>query len=520
MTSEKAKIVLINPFGAPIQAIGTRLLSAYLKENGHEVKLIFTPTDDPKLEIPKRVIDQLVEHCEGYDLVGFSLMTAHFGMCKVFTEQIKAKYDIPVLWGGVHVSARPDECIKHADLICMGEGEESVLEIANNAKARTFNDIPNVWVNDRENNTIIKNEIRPLVKDLDQYPFQDFDYESHYILYQNHIVKMTKSLFVEHMDKTPMECGGKGITYGILTARNCPHNCTYCYNCNFRELYIEKGPFVRMRTVDNLLEELEWATNNLPEVTSISIKDDVFFVRKNEEFKYFCDEYKKRINLPLRVNLSPMYVTEEKMQMIDDAGLHNYGIGIQSYNEDTLKNIFNRKCTKKMIDDSVVILEKYKAIPQYHFIVHNPYESKYSLRETLNFIASLPTRVDTLGFSLIPFPNTTIYNRMVKDGLMKDELAQIYNAEFRLKDAEMLDYITYLVHFCLSLREKRVSNKKLMPLFKFLSSKPMIWLCDNPIVLSCFKLGIKLDYQFKQFINVVKMVRKQTVKRKFILTHQ
>ena len=57
-----------------------------------------------------------------------------------------------------------------------------------------------------------------------------------------------------------------------------------------------------MRTVDNIIKEIEWMAQKFPKMTDIWIHDDTFFV-DNQRVIDFCDEIIKR-NIKINFFLS------------------------------------------------------------------------------------------------------------------------------------------------------------------------------------------------------------------------
>lgn len=57
-------------------------------------------------------------------------MTNFFDNAVQITKKLKANLDVPVMWGGVHPTMRPSECLDYADIVCIGEGEETLREVA------------------------------------------------------------------------------------------------------------------------------------------------------------------------------------------------------------------------------------------------------------------------------------------------------------------------------------------------------------------------------------------------------
>ena len=113
------KVSLISPY-PDITCFGLRTMSAHLKDHGHQTQLIFLP--DPQgddLVMGKRhfnesVLAQTAALCADSDLIGLTLMTNHFEAAVEISAYLKSKSDRPIVWGGVHPTVRPEECLQHA----------------------------------------------------------------------------------------------------------------------------------------------------------------------------------------------------------------------------------------------------------------------------------------------------------------------------------------------------------------------------------------------------------------------
>ena len=131
-------IVLISPF-TDISSLSLRGISSYLKEHGFSTRMIFLSNillseeiDTPNWEFTYSsvVVDQVLQLCQGAKLIGVSVMTNHHYTMGHLTDQITSRLGIPVVWGGIHPTLRPEACLEHADFACVGEGEDAVVELA------------------------------------------------------------------------------------------------------------------------------------------------------------------------------------------------------------------------------------------------------------------------------------------------------------------------------------------------------------------------------------------------------
>ncbi|GAH48371.1 unnamed protein product, partial [marine sediment metagenome] len=140
-------------------------------------------------------------------------MTNHFDRAVQVTQCVQKTAGIPVVWGGIHPTVRPEECLQYADVVCIGEGESSIVELAariDNGEGRR--NIPGIWAKDSQG--IIKNPLPPLIQDLDALPFPDYDCDTNYILRGQDFLRLSADVFaIEAAD------------YHTLCTRGCPHNC-------------------------------------------------------------------------------------------------------------------------------------------------------------------------------------------------------------------------------------------------------------------------------------------------------
>ena len=127
------RILFIHPMPPPsllfLQKItyhyGLGIISAVLKQHGHEVKYVSCYKFNPK-KIARIIIDYQP------NLVGISVASNQFSLAEEITNFIDEVYKIPVVLGGVHATVRPEETIniKGAFGVCLGEGEYPMLELA------------------------------------------------------------------------------------------------------------------------------------------------------------------------------------------------------------------------------------------------------------------------------------------------------------------------------------------------------------------------------------------------------
>ena len=157
--------------------------------------------------------------------------------------------------------------------------------------------------------------------------------------------------------------------------------------------------------MSHVINELNQAKKNFPNLKRVSIYDDVFVLDK-EWAKEFCDEYKEKINLPFSCLFHPSTIKEEIVSTLKEGGLDYIDIGIESGSERIRRDILGRKDSNKVIRKAMNIMHKYNIRPYLDFILDNPFETAGDKRESLELLLSFPRPFLFYFYSLIYFPKT------------------------------------------------------------------------------------------------------------------
>ncbi len=476
------KIVLITPTSWNISAFGVRSLSAYLKQNGHDIRVILLPVQ-PKYYRNKKgmlygeyhysesVHQQVIELVKGHDLIGISLMTQYYSCMARLSDAVRTATDIPVIWGGVHATVKPEQCLNHSDMVCMGEGEETICELVDRLeKKQDWRDLENIC--HMRNGRFQKNPLRPLIQDLDSLPFLDYGPENHFILEMmtDTIVPFSDMEMEKSLARVPYFKGQMLRSFMYFTTRGCPFSCSYCVNDFYRKLYGSKG-YVRKLSVERILAELKFFIERYPFIEEIEFCDDNFALRSTGELTDFADKYKKSIGLPFQLLMSPPNITKEKIAPLVDAGLVFVETGIQSAAE-VSEELYKRKIEEKTFMKVVSVLQEYKhrmAPPCYHLILDNPFESLEDTLKTFHLTLKLPRPFWFKRSSLVAFPGTEVYRQFLAKGLVKDEVEEIYGKVLEMPS-------TCYVNFLYLLNNQNYPK----PLLRFLSERNRVEYFNTP----------------------------------------
>lgn len=445
------KAILISPYSY-IFGLGVRSMSAYLKSFGHEVKIIFLPSgrlehklvSDWSYEYDEKVLKQLLELCEGSGLIGITLMTNYFLRVAKLTERLKSNLSTLVVWGGIHATIRPEECLQYADLACVGEGEKALLNLVECLKnGEDYQHVKNLWV--KSNGRIIKNDVSPLIKDLDTLPYPDYDLEDHFILDQGTIKPMDGVLLEKYFDRSP-HTKKDYVPYTTMTSRGCPHHCSYCCNDVYLRLYCGEK-YLRRRSPEKIIEEISSFRERFNFVNYIDFQDDSFFAASAKEIHRFSLLYKERIGLKFWCYGSPRTITEQKVEYLVEAGLDHVTMGIQTGSQRT-QELYRRNIRNENVMEAAKVLNKHSSVigpPSYDIILDNPYESLEDNLETLRLLVELPRPYNLRSFSLVFFPGTSLYEKAKQDGLIIDEEEQIYKKHYHRHQGTYVNFMFYLI---------------------------------------------------------------------------
>jgi len=458
------KIALLNPTGIDHYSPCIRHLASYLKVHGHEIRQIFLPADtyesrwkdrNDKTFSIKQLADPMVEDLqdlvEDCDLVGVSFLTSMFDIAVHATRVIQNRFPEKLIcWGGFHPTTMPQQALDFVDMVCVGEGEHAILELVERLEAgKDYYDIRNWWFR-KPNGKVVGNPHRPLVQDLDALPHQDFDLEDDWSWDEKkeHLIQVDWDIFKHLVPTYPDRNGDLRISYKTMITRGCPHKCSYCGVAFNHDLY--KGQrYLRRRSVEHMIGEIKNIMRRYPEIGIIHFQDDVFFSTSTEEIEKFADHWKREIGMPFRAQCSPTTINEAKYAALIDAGLCFTELGIQTGSAETMR-MYKRGMTNEQLLKAVNIITKYKdftQVPDYHFILDNPWESTEDVMKGLRLVLTLPPPYNLLPSSLIPYPGTEFFHKSMEDGFVTDEYNQIYRSAFHTPKGNYLNFLFFLAIF-------------------------------------------------------------------------
>lgn len=414
--------ILLISIQKDLDVIGLKYLHYYLLKNGYNSFLLqlpnFNPNDDNSLKNIKQFVSE-----RSPLFIGISLMSVEYYNARDLTKYLKSNFkSIPIIWGGIHPTICPEMCLDYADYVCIGEGERTIIDLAkavdNNKNLTAINNLCYL-----ENGQIKKNILYPLIENLDEIPSYDHIAVNSFMQEKSgRIVPIDKKVFKKHARQ-------RGTVYMILSSRGCPFSCTYC--CNNFTLSLYQSRKVRRRSVKNVILELEKAVNDNPEIEYITFQDDCFLACSDEYLKEFCKTYREKIMKPFIVRVIPIYITQNKIKCLKDAGLAWINLGLQSGSDRVCKEIYKRKSLKSDFLKAAGIIKNLNVAAFYDVILDNPFENEKDRLETIQTLIETPKPFYPQIFSLSLYLGTELYERAKKE------------CPERIEDSLKKEFLTY-----------------------------------------------------------------------------
>lgn len=304
-----------------------------------------------------------------------------------FSKEVRKISDVPIVWGGVHLTLLPEQTIRenYIDYGVMGEGEETSVDLAK-CLERKQNPLEVKGLIFKRNGKIVRTENRPFIKNLDEH-------------------RMDWSLI--DLEKYFRKSWASDKTISFVTSRGCPHNCAFCYNLCFNR---RKW---RAHSIQWVISEVEFLKENY-DVDGIYFYDDNFFVNKKRAVEII-----EKIDIPWSGDIRIDYIDKALAKRMNDNKCAELLIGVESGSDRILK-LINKGFTTADIINGMKILAEYPYIrPGFSFILGLPTETKKETFKTIDMILKCaeinPRSSFTIG-TYLPYPGTELYELAIENG--------------------------------------------------------------------------------------------------------
>ena len=392
------KVALISPeyydiahFGTKrkeIPPFGVLYLAAVLEQKQIEVDLYRVSKETEPLDLST------------YEIVGFSISSSvTYPIIKRIRNISRFGENSLVLAGGIHSTIFPEDVLKDlaVDIVCIGEGEKTIVEIADGYISNNYKNISGIAYMDG-NGTVKYTPKRELINDLDTIPFPS-----------RHLLPIEDVVMNDRLSNTNLPIAH------ILCSRGCPYSCNFCAN---------QEHSIRYRTGKNIRKELEFLIKEYG-IKGFCITDDNFIVDRNR-IEDICNEI-----APLNLKWSSLSrvntVNEELLIKLKESGCIEIKYGIESGSPRIL-DLMNKRITIEQIRQAILTTNKV-GIKVKAFILHGfPGENMESTMETIRLLESLKDNIERISlFRFVPLPGSPAYYNAGKYDLhLSENLEDIF----------------------------------------------------------------------------------------------
>jgi anaerobic magnesium-protoporphyrin IX monomethyl ester cyclase len=368
--------------------LGVMYISSMLKHHGHQCDVYVDSLE--KGNIVEKILS------ESADVIAFSCLTSDYYWALDTAKKIKERSDALIVFGGTHITINPDDAIMnpYIDVICLGEGEYPVLELANTIdKGGNISHIKNLWIKDK--GRIIKNDLRNLIEDLDSLPHPDRKLYAKYPYFRKR-------------GKRPLH-----------VSRGCPYKCSYCHNARKQIIFKNKGKYIRWRSIDSVLEEID-DIQKKSFVTTLHFIDDSFGI----DYSYLTNLMErlskgtgKRLNI--HANMRADKLTEKLCKAFQCYGVDflRIRIAVECGDENYRNKVLKKGISNRELIQAAELFHRYKI----DFIVYNmiglPGETFEQALKTLRLNIKLKP-ILALCFIYQPYPGTGLSQYALENGYL------------------------------------------------------------------------------------------------------
>ena len=299
----------------------------------------------------------------------------------------KNEFKTKVIMTGQHPMAHPEEVLKVADFVCIGEYEFAVLDLI---LGKNPKNIPGVYPNPRGE-----------LPDINLLPFPEDD-------------------DIRRIDYHEPNCRFKQIQmYG---SRGCPRRCNFCAAAT---LYYDQLNW-RPRNVSNIIEEIKVLKKKYPEMEGVFFDEETHNIHKSFNIELAQEIQKAGLgNLKYEAMCEYVSLDEEALTKMKSAGYYKIRFGIETGSDHvaeqmTLGKKHDLKKLRSILNFGKDIGMRFYATISVGGLGSSPEEDQ----KTVDLVYELASKnlIHEIQVSInTPQPGTDFYNSCIEKGLLKTE---------------------------------------------------------------------------------------------------
>ncbi len=374
--------------------LGIQTLAPILRQHGHEVRLFDTCHPEMKPEHLAEAVQR-----ERPDVLGLSfLSTTTYARAKQVAARLKGVAPrTPVIVGGPFATVNADRILSDCaqiDCVGVGEGEELLPDyLANRDDPGAVAGL--VWRNGEE---IVQNAPRPLLTDLDRFPYPD-----------------RASLPIDYIESLPLDVPAvlsldKFCT--VQTSRGCPYSCVYCDIPSISERRW------RSRSAQHVLGELQELNDQ--GYRSLCFTDDHFLINRGRINAICRGMIERKLQFHWSCEGRVDSTAVDQLGLMRQANCNALAFGVEAGTQKILTRLQKRQTLAQI--EGAVSEAKRQGIARVHgfFVVGSPDETAADILASFRFAARL--HLDTFGFNrLCVYRGTPLWDEYGRRGIIDDE---------------------------------------------------------------------------------------------------
>jgi radical SAM superfamily enzyme YgiQ (UPF0313 family) len=297
-------------------------------------------------------------------------------------EQLK---HIPIILGGPEVRNHAENFLTHgADLLVVGEGEETMLEVVK--AIEQTGQIPQhidgtaVW----HNGELKINAERKLLRNIDELPFPNRS-------------KVDLNLYL----RAWKERHGYSMV-SVSTMRGCPYTCKWCSRAVYGGTYRRRSPAL-------VVDELESIKHNY-NPDKIWFVDDVFTI-SHKWLKEFADEIARRkLNVSYEIISRADRMNEEVIELLRQSGCFRVWIGAESGSQRII-DAMDRRVDVQQVRNMIKLSRKQGIEAGTFIMLGYPGETRSDIKETIRHLVQSAPDHYTITIAY-PIKGTRLYEEV------------------------------------------------------------------------------------------------------------
>lgn len=391
------RVLLVDPYQAardPMErkflelypSLGVLTLGAYLRTHGTKVRILDL-TFERGLGRTRSLIREFQPH-----LIGVHTKTLTMPRALEIAHLGRTEGAVTVA-GGPDASTRPAAYLAGGfDVIAMGEGEETLLELGTAVAAREpFDAIPGLVTPGPSPTEVVRAAPRAYLKSLDALPLPAWD-----------LIDMEG-----YLRRWEARTGERRAA--ILTSRGCPFDCSWCSKPTFGRSFRQQSP-------ERVLAELEELRNRY-HVDYVRFCDDVFGIDRHWLLKLLDGMEARRLDLRFECLARVDLLRPELLDRLKQAGLQRVYLGVESGSQ-TMLDAMNRGTRLSQIERTSTALRA-AGVRQFWFLMLGyPGERLEDIEATLRLFRKFAPDEYSLSIA-VPIPGTRFHD-LVRDRLRSE----------------------------------------------------------------------------------------------------